>query len=64
MLLITFHNDGTGDTEIAHYDVVAQINYKIIWSGRIEYHVRGDFKDLVIELAEQFKLEQYKENNK
>ena len=63
MLLVTFHNDGTGDSETAHYDIVAQVNYQTIWTGRVEYHTRGDFRDLIIDLAEQFKLEQHKENN-
>jgi hypothetical protein len=65
MLIITFHNDGTTSNKITgNYDIVAQVNYKTIYAGRLEGHTRGDFKNLIIEWANQLQLEQYKENNK
>ena len=40
MLIITFHNDGTGDTIEGNYDVAVYMNKGIIWKGRIENHNR------------------------
>jgi hypothetical protein len=62
MLLITFHNDSTGTTEIGNYDVVTKVNYTTIWTGRLEEVPRGDWRDMIIELAYQLQLEQHKEN--
>jgi hypothetical protein len=63
MLIVTFHNDGTGDQTTASYDIRVTVNeWKLLYTGKVENHTRGDFRDLIIDLAEQFKLEQHKEN--
>ncbi len=40
MLIIAFHNDGTGNNRIANYDYTVYVNTSIIDSGRIEKHDR------------------------
>ena len=62
MLIVSFHNDSTGDEQIGNYDIVAQINYKTIYAGRVEGHERKDWRDLIIQWANQLQLEQRKEN--
>ena len=49
MLIVSFHNDSTGDEQIGNYDIVAQINYKTIYAGRVEGHERKDWRDLIIQ---------------
>ena len=65
MLLITFHNDGTSKTtEFGNYDIQVMINYRTIYAGRLENIPRGDWRNMIIEWANELQLEQYKENNK
>ena len=40
MLIIKFHNDGTGGEQMGNYDVVARVNYETIYTGRVEGHHR------------------------
>jgi len=40
MLLVVFHNDGTGNEIDGNYDVDVYINKEKIWTGRIENHNR------------------------
>ena len=40
MLIITFHNDGTGDVLEGNYNIKVYINKTEIWNGRIEHHDR------------------------
>ena len=40
MLIITIHNDGTGNEEFGNYNVVVKINEAVIWQGRVEGHYR------------------------
>jgi len=40
MLMIYFHNDGTGDAIEGNYDVSVFINKTLLWEGRIEEHNR------------------------
>ena len=63
MLSIYFHNDGSSpDNETGNYDVFTKINTELIYTGHLEGHVRGDWRDLIIEFACQLELEQSKEN--
>ena len=56
MLIITFHNDGTGDTIEGNYDVTVYMNKGIIWKGRIENHNRlSGWEGLVKCLADKVK---------
>jgi hypothetical protein len=65
MLAIYFHNNGTTPTnETGSYDIYVKINGDQIYTGRIKDVPRGDFRDLVIEWANQLQLEQVKENKK
>ena len=46
MLVITFHNDGTGTDEAANYDVEVSVTLtprqlQTLWTGRIENHNRA-----------------------
>ncbi len=55
MLVITFHNDGTGTDEIGNYNIVIFLNRTPIWEGRVEGHDRRKgwkalLKDLVADL--------------
>jgi hypothetical protein len=61
MLIVQFHNTGKGNEKVSNYDVAAYINETRIWFGKIEQHYRGDFRDLIIDLAHQFETEQHKE---
>jgi hypothetical protein len=64
MLIVTFHNDSTGEptSKIGNYDVQVTVNgYKMLYTGRLEGHPRGDWRDLIIDWAEQLRLEQAKE---
>ena len=64
MLVIYFHNNGTSPTsETGNYDIVVKINAQEIYVDHLEGHTRGDFRDLIIEWANQLQLEQWKENN-
>ena len=68
MLIITFHNDSTGNTELAHYDVQVLITetptqLRPIWTGRIEGHHRGDgWKQLLVRLVEEAHKGDHHEN--
>ena len=54
MLIITFHNDGTGDVIEGNYDVKVYVNREEIWSGRIEEHDRvSGWQGLVRTLAKR-----------
>lgn len=54
MLIVTFHNDGTGDKIEGNYDVTVYINRTVIWVGRIEGHNRlSKWQGLVRLLAEK-----------
>lgn len=54
MLSITFRNDGTGDAETGHYDVVVAVNGFVLSTERIENHRRADgWRELVRMLAEE-----------
>ena len=65
MLKIYFHNDGSSQNEkLGNYSIEVFVNSQPIYSGRLEDHTRGDFRNLIIEWANQLQLEQYKENNK
>lgn len=63
MLKIYFHNDGTNPNEkLGNYSIEVFVNSQPIYSGRLEGHTRGDFRNLIIEWANQLQLEQRKEN--
>ena len=66
MLIVTFHNDGTGEPAeaVGNYDVQCFINRTEFYRGRVEGHERKDWRDLIIQWANQLQLEQYEENNK
>jgi hypothetical protein len=51
MLIITFHNDGSGTEEIANYDVKVFVNRQEIAKVRINGHRRADGWE---ELVRQF----------
>lgn len=54
MLIVTFHNDGTGDKIEGNYDVMVYINRTVLWVGRIEGHNRlSKWQGLVRLLAEK-----------
>jgi len=54
MLIVSFHNDSTGDEVTGNYDVSVHINFDQLWSGRIEGHDRRDgWQGLVRLLAKQ-----------
>jgi hypothetical protein len=56
MLIITFHNDGTGNKTVGNYDVKVYINREELWAGRIEGHERKNgWQGLVRRLAEMAK---------
>jgi hypothetical protein len=59
MLIITFHNDGTGKPieKVGNYDVQTFVNKREIYRGRVEGHLRQDWRDLIIQWAEQLKEE-------
>ena len=40
VLILTFHNDGTGTEKVASYDYVVQINDRTLERGRLENHRR------------------------
>lgn len=42
MLLVKIVNDGTGTDKIGNYDWEVYINERMIASGRVEGHPRGD----------------------
>ena len=51
-LIVVFHNDGTGDDTIAHYNVEVRINTRVLWQGRIRRHRRAlGWQDLLHRLA-------------
>jgi len=64
MLIATFHNDGTGSVETGNYDIQVFINYNKIYTGRVEGHERQDFRDLIIQWADQLKLEKENEQQR
>lgn len=41
MLIITLHNDGTGDVRTGNYDYVVRVNDNVLERGHIEGHLRG-----------------------
>ena len=52
MLLVTFHNDGTGSEVWGNYNVVVYLNQKTLWTGRIEGHHRAEgWQELVNRLV-------------
>ena len=42
MLIVTFHNDGTGEGGRGNYNAEVFINYDLLWKGRVEGHVRDE----------------------
>ena len=42
MLALLVHNDGTGDTDIANYDVRVLVNQNTLAQGRVEGHKRAN----------------------
>ncbi len=40
MLVVTFHNDGTGSAAVGNYDVVVFLNRTPIWEGKVRGHDR------------------------
>lgn len=40
MLIITLHNDGTGDVRTGNYDYVVRVNDNVLERGHIEGHLR------------------------
>lgn len=58
MLIITFHNDGTGDNKVGHYNVEVSINERLLWKTRIENHNRNDgWQGLIETLCNEVKIE-------
>lgn len=56
MLIITFHNDGTGDVIEGNYDYSVYINKDLIYTGRLEGHNRLDgWQDLIHILSNKIK---------
>jgi len=56
MLIVTFHNDSTGDVLEGNYDVKVYVNRNEIWSGRVEGHDRlTGWEGLLKRLAGQVK---------
>lgn len=59
MLLVTLHNDGTGDENIANYDckvlvTISPTKLQTIALGRVEGHKRGDgWRALLRKLADE-----------
>ena len=48
MLVITFHNDGTGNEEIGNYNWEVYLNRKLLDRGELKNHNRSDgWKGLV-----------------
>lgn len=63
MLIITLHNDGTGDQLKGNYNYTVYINEQILDKGRIEGHARpSGWQGLVNRLAEKA-LEDKKEKD-
>jgi hypothetical protein len=57
MLIITLHNDGTGDLHYGNYDYEVFVNQKKISSGRVENHNRKiGWEALVKDLAAQLAI--------
>jgi hypothetical protein len=64
MLIVSFRNDGTGKPadKVGNYDVQVTVNgYKLLYTDKVKGHQRGDWRDLIIDWAEQLRLEQAKE---
>jgi len=54
MLTIRFHNDGTGNEVVGHYNVTVSINRRAIYDGRVEGHNRTKgWRQLLIDLVKQ-----------
>ena len=54
MLVVTFHNDGTGTLETGNYDVKVIVNGVVVDQCRIEGHRRADgWRELVARLGRQ-----------
>ena len=52
MLTIRFVNDGTGNERIGNYGVTVLANYRVVWTGRVEGHERGDWLALVDQMVD------------
>ena len=52
MLTIRFVNDGTGSERVGNYDVTVLANYRVLWTGRVEGHERGDWLALVDQMVD------------
>jgi hypothetical protein len=61
MLIITFHNDGTGENGKGNYDYTVYVNKNKIAEGRLENHYRGDWRRLMIDLGDDLDKELIKE---
>jgi hypothetical protein len=59
MLKIYIVNDGTGSNETGNYTLGVYLNDKWIAADRIEGHVRGDYRDLIIQWGKQLEAEKY-----
>ena len=62
MLTITFHNDGTGENGRGNYDYTVYVNKNKIAEGRLENHYRGDWRRLVLDLADDLDKELIRED--
>jgi hypothetical protein len=52
MLIITLHNDGTGDLLTGNYDYKVYINDRLLARGRVEDHPRDEgYRGLIKALA-------------
>jgi len=59
MLIIAFHNDGTGGEGMGNYNITVQINHKVIHSDRIENHDRSSgWEGLIQKYAKQLEVVQ------
>jgi len=57
MLIVTLHNDSTGDEQIGNYNCRVFINRTLLYEGRVEGHLRHDWRDLIIQWAKQLEEE-------
>ena len=58
MLIITFHNDSSGDLAVGNYNVGVYINRTKLYDGRIEGHDRMEgWEKLVTDWVEQLNEE-------
>jgi len=62
MLRIQLHNNGTSDTPTTgNYNYEVLVNQRLIGTGQILNHRRGDWRDLIIQWGEQLEKEKMEE---